>query len=287
MWLKDWSFPDTLDAVAGVLGLSASAPKPEKTKPVNQVQPKVVNDKWVSALLRGIWKQSLPLSHDDSETARLYLKGRGLDESLIRHSSLRFHPELEYRDENNVVTGKHPVLLALVEKDGKPVTLHRTYLTSNGRKAAVECPKKIMLSVNNIQLGGSYVRLGNPGRVLYVAEGLETALAVAEATGMATWALISATWMTSFVVPDGVEKLVIWADKDRPDKQEVEAGLKYSLMLAEKTASQGIEVRINLPREPIPNDKKNIDWLDVLNMGNLNAFAYQTLPGLLCTRRVL
>ena len=62
---------------------------------------------------------------------------------------VRFHPALGYwqrndRDEAELI-GRFPAMVALVTAaDGMPVTVHRTYLTADGRKAPVTEPKKLM-----------------------------------------------------------------------------------------------------------------------------------------------
>lgn len=277
MWLRGWSFPEALSAVADVLGISSSfrhakpAVKKQPQSQFDQSKSFVNNDK-LKLLLRSVWQESTSIHHPDAEPVRVYLQSRGLDGWLPNWSNLRFHPKMQYRNEDNQVVGYFPAMLALVEKDNQAVTIHRTFLTDDGRKAPVDSPKKLMPIPADRLIVGSGIRLGNPGRVLSVTEGIETALAVIEATGMVTWPLISATLMSHFVIPQGVEKLIIWSDLDRSL-----AGTFAAQKLAERAKTQGIQVEIREPSGPLPIDAKSIDWLDVLNQSGPNAFVFRSV----------
>ena len=276
MWLRGWSFPEALSAVAEVLGISTTGSRSSK----RIVQRKThfdqsnssVNDDKIKSLLRTVWQESKSIHHPDAEPVRLYLQSRGLDGWLPDWPSLRFHPKMQYRNEDSQVVGYFPAMLALVEKDNQAITIHRTFLTDDGRKAPVESPKKLMPVPSNRLIVGSGIRLGNPGRVLSVTEGIETALAVIEATGMVTWPLISSTLMSHFIIPQGVEKLIILSDLDRSF-----AGSFAAQKLAERAKTQGIQVEIREPQGPLPIDAKSIDWLDVLNQYGPNAFAFRSV----------
>lgn len=276
MWLKDWSFPDALTAVANVLGISTGKvqqkPVVARKLVLTKSKPKpIVEDEKLKARLRTVWQASKSLRDQEAEPVRLYLRSRGLEDWLPDWPSLRFHPSMQYRDEYGNVIGYFPAMLALVENGNDLITIHRTFLTADGRKAPVDSPKKPMPAPSDRQIVGSAIRLGKPGRVLQVTEGLETALAVIEATGMVTWPLISATLMPNFLIPEGIEKLVIWSDLDRS-----QAGMIAATKLAEHAKAKGIEALIHEPKVPIPDNAKSIDWLDVLNQQGPNAFAVRT-----------
>lgn len=275
MWLKDWSFPEALSAVANELGISTDSnhKKPiVKRKPVAFDNSKSsVDDDKLKAILRIVWQESKPISHPDAEPVRIYLQSRGLDSLIPDWPSIRYHPKMQYRNEDGKLIGHFPAMLALVEKENEAITIHRTFLTEDGRKALVDSPKKMMPAPSNKLVVGSAIRLGNPGRVLAVTEGIETALAVLEATGMVTWSLISATMMSQFLIPSGVEKLIIWSDLDRSF-----AGSFAAQKLAERAKAQGVEAVIREPKGPLPADVKSIDWLDVLNQQGPNAFALRS-----------
>jgi putative DNA primase/helicase len=86
--------------------------------------------------------------------------------------SLRYAASLRYHDD---VLSYHPAMVAIVtDAGGKPVNIHRTYLTRDGRKAGVPQPRKMM---PGSLPKGSAIGLAPPAGRLGIAEGIETALA--------------------------------------------------------------------------------------------------------------
>ena len=51
------------------------------------------------------------------------------------------------------------------------------------------------------------------------AKGIETALAIIEATGLPAWATGNAHLLETFVPPPGVSQVLVFSDKDRPSRQ--------------------------------------------------------------------
>ena len=282
MWLRDWSFPDALSAVADTNGVSADIrhqkPVIVVREPVFTTSKSPVDNDRIKAALRTVWQESKSIRHPEAEPVRLYLQSRGLDSFIPDWPSIRFHPKMPYRDEDGKLIGHFPAMLALVEKGNEAITIHRTFLTNDGRKAPVDFPKKMMPAPSNKLVVGSAIRLENPGRVLSVTEGIETALAVIEATGMVTWPLISSTLMATFIIPSGVEKLIIWADLDRLNLVTgYRPGSEAARKLAARANAQGVDVVIREPNGPLPDNVKGIDWLDVFNQQGANAFALRSL----------
>jgi putative DNA primase/helicase len=277
MWLRQWSFPETLAAVATRLALN----KDGVHRPIvlNQRALAVCHkqdDQCLLATLRKLWRESKPITHPSAEPVKLYLRSRGLGDSIGNWTSLRFHPAMQYRNEDGKLMGYYPALLALVAHDGKPVTLHRTFLTSDGKKAPFEFPKKMMGVPSDRPASGAAIRLGIPGRVLSVTEGIENALAITEATAMVTWPLLSASMMPAFTAPSGVEKLIIWADLDRTNVKGQNPGLDAARLLADRSIANGLAVEIRMPEGPIPECAKGVDWLDVYNNKGPNAFSVRS-----------
>lgn len=204
--------------------------------------------------LEKVWIEALPLGTPATEVGLAYLRHRGLDPERIlpELDKLRFHPALPYR-EGKEVKGHYPALLARVEHpEHGLVALHRTYLAPDGRgKAPVESPKKLTRAVLEGGTMGAAVRLYPPGDTLALAEGLETALAVRQASGLPTWAAVSAGGMEAFQPPEGVERVVIAADHDS-------RGIEAAHTLGERLLRQGLWVRILVP--PV----RDWDWLDAL-----------------------
>jgi putative DNA primase/helicase len=192
-----------------------------------------------------------------------YLLGtRGLELSEIPRA-IKIHPRLGYyerdkKGEKMVKVGEYPAMIAVISgPDGTPVSLHRTYLTMSGQKAPVTEPKKVMSILKGDGKHGGAIRLYPAGKVLAVAEGIETALAVHLLTGYPVWATISASWMKSLVIPSYVEKVLIFADNDAPDKQGVRAGQESAAALKSRLEGEGKEVSVILPK------REGTDFADV------------------------
>ena len=104
-------------------------------------------------------------------------------------------------------------MLAMVrDGDGKPVTLHRTFLRPDGSgKAEMRSPRKLMPGPVP---AGSAIRLGPVREVLGIAEGIETALAASMMFKMPVWSVINAAGMSSWSPPEGVSEVHIFGDCD-------------------------------------------------------------------------
>ena len=138
---------------------------------------------------------------------RLYLRSRGLSPT----NAIRFHPALDCYE-----SGRHHVFPAMAavfhSVDGRPLSLHVTYLTADGRKAPVEAVRKIMPPIE--PLAGSAIRLFPLVEHIGIAEGIETALAVHRDLGIPCWSAANAGLLEKFAPPEGVKAVSIFADND-------------------------------------------------------------------------
>jgi len=272
MWLQGWSFREVLSAVAQVVGLTAEgAPRTTwafspRPRPTPQERQSLI------AALNRVWTASLDPTDRRAGPLRAYLSRRGLSGAKLDAEVVRFHPALGYwqrteHDERTLV-GRFPALLALVtSSDGTPVTLHRTYLTADGRKAPVAAPKKLMGYPGDRLVGGA-IRLFPAAPVLGVAEGIETALAVHRRTMMPVWSAVSAGLLARLEPPAETSLLVVWADRDRSG-----AGEAAAMSLRARLLKRGISVAVHLPPEPVPASAKSLDWADVWGRGPERAAA--------------
>jgi putative DNA primase/helicase len=262
MWVNRWSFPEALRAVAYELGLAdGSRPAPRDSTNPHPRRPERDRESAMEALNR-VWAKSIDPADRLAEPLRAYLRRRGLFGVRLDGEVVRFHPDLGYWQRNDhdefELVGRYPAMVALVtDTDGVPVTVHRTYLTSDGRKAPVAEPKKLMAYPGDRLVGGA-IRLFPPTPALGVAEGIETALAVYRRTGMPVWSTVSAGLLARFEPPAGTSLVVVWADRDRSG-----AGEAAALTLRERLLRRGISVAVHLPPGPIPAGAKGIDWADV------------------------
>lgn len=134
----------------------------------------------------------------------IYLHNRGIDPSSKAVQN-------NIRESVSFMEGeKRPVMLAAVRtEDGKLVTLHRTFLTKEGRKADLPTPKMLMKLPKGRSINGASVGFGETSRsIVAVTEGIETALSVAQGTGYPCFAAISAQWSDLFQRPEDCKSCV-------------------------------------------------------------------------------
>lgn len=136
-----------------------------------------------------------------------YLAARKLH--LSPPPTLRFHAGLRHP------TGSvWPAMVALVTRgvDDTPLAVHRTFIARDGSDKAPVDPQKMMLG----PCRGGVVRLGIPGDVLMIGEGIETCLAVMQATGKPVWAALSTSGLRALDLPGDVRNVIVLADGDDP-----------------------------------------------------------------------
>jgi putative DNA primase/helicase len=149
-----------------------------------------------------IWGETVQAGGTPCE---IYLGSRGLH--VPTSNVLRFHNGLKHPS-----GGFWPAMVAMVTRghDGVPLAIHRTFLARDGGgKASLE-PSKMMLG----PCRGGAVRLGDPGDMLMVGEGIETCLAAMLASGHPAWAALSTSGLRALDLPDHVRKVIVLADGD-------------------------------------------------------------------------
>jgi putative DNA primase/helicase len=190
-------------------------------------------------ILNRIWFDATPVQPGD--LVATYLRNRGL---TVIPEGLRYHPSCLHTGNNR----RYPAMIArMVDVTGKPIGIHRTYL-EKGQKAKIEDNKKTLTKESK---EGWQIRLFQAGKILGVAEGIETAIACKEFFRVPTWATGNATQMEKFEPPPGVERLLIFGDCDKSY-----TGQKAAYLLANKLVNKmSVDVKI-------PADMG--DWLDVM-----------------------
>lgn len=175
-----------------------------------------------------IWRESQP---GPGTLLECYLRARGI--TIPVPPSLRFHPALKHAPSGELF----PAMVAGVQgPDRRIVGIHRTFLQADGKAKAPVEPPKMMLGL----CAGGCVRLGPVGDELHIAEGIESALAAMQATGVPTWASLSTSGLRSLVLPSKVRTAIILADGDRP-------GLAAADATARRWVAEGRRVRIAKP----------------------------------------
>src|SRR5262249_1509111 len=133
-----------------------------------------------------------------------------------------------------------PTMLARIDNiDGEFIGAHRTFLRLDGSgKADIE-PAKAMLG----RAASGAVRLALASETLMIGEGIETCLAAMEATGLPTWAALSASGIARLVLSPIVRRVVVLADHDRSG-----TGQRAARAAAQRWLAEGRQVRIAMPR---------------------------------------
>jgi hypothetical protein len=204
-----------------------------------KAQPSETSQKhqWVERL----WNESRPAQGTVIET---YLKSRGL--SGKTPPSIRFLPQALHTP----TQARWPVMLTAVKtSEGALCGIHRTFLDPQGRGKAPITPNKMSLGV----LQGAAAQLfpvGPQGHLL-IAEGIENALTLYEATGKPVWAGLSAGGLMQMVLPDCIKSITLCPDYDS-------VGLKAAEVAAYRWVAKGRSVFV---AKPLLNGK---DWNEVL-----------------------
>lgn len=224
-----WSFGQAareVDRIVGTVQLGAIIPARTEASKIQA--------------LRAAWGESRMVTKGDP--VWLYLNRRtGIE---VVPADLRFHPGLTHSE-----GGKHPVMLAKLRyPDNTGASIHRTYLTDDGQKAAVENAKKLMPGK---QLQTAAVRLGPVERHMGIGEGIETALAASRRFQVPVWAATSATLLECWVPPSGAEKILIAGDNDASW-----TGQAAAFALARRLDREGYAVEVLIP------STKDRDWAD-------------------------
>jgi hypothetical protein len=184
---------------------SRDAAPARRCEPVEHIEP----DPKALAL----WRSGEPIV---DTLAHRYLRSRGL--SIDPPPSLRFLPAAEYLPRIFL-----PALIAgLQAPDRRVIAAQVTFLDPRGdRKAQGATPRRTVGKMH-----GAAVRLGPAGDVLGIAEGIETALAAMQLTGVPCWACLGSQRMARVVIPDGVRELHVFADNDEPGRLAAEQTAK-------------------------------------------------------------
>ena len=173
------------------------------------------------------------------------LGGAAVDYLHARHcvvppddGDLRWHPKLRHPGGYS-----GPALVGLVTDvlTGDAISLHRTWIRSNGEKADVD-PPRLFLKGHTTARG--VIRLWSDEAVatcLSIGEGIETCLAAAHGA-TPIWSCLSAGTMEKFPILAGIGSLIIFADYD-------DRGLRAANACASRWASMA-EITIVRPDMP-------------------------------------
>ena len=222
-----WEFREAAKQIDTVIGsASAHAPKRERS------------DREKRDAMSRLWRSSKAIEADDP-VGRYLARRVGLTSFP---SCLRTAFHARYQSDP---PSFHPAMIAMVTgPDGRPSTLHRTYLTADGRKASVDAPRRLM---PGIVAKGAAIRLAPAGDALGIAEGIETALSATALFGVPCWAAVNAGMLAAWQPPPEVRRIPIFGDNDASY-----TGQAAAYALARRLRSEGFIVEVEVPAEPEP-----------------------------------
>ena len=171
-----------------------------------------------------IWRRAVPAPGTLVET---YLRARGITVPIP--PSIRYLAAAMHKPTGLIL----PAMVAGVQgPDGKVKAVHRTFLSRNGAtKASVGDPRMSLGPV-----AGGAVRLARANGRLAISEGIETGLSILQATGVPTWAALSATNMANVILPPDIRDVILGPDGD-------EAGEIGARQAAKRFIEEGRAVR--------------------------------------------
>ena len=217
-WAREWLG----DPRAAICPPSApNPPRPAASPPIGE---------WSLQTASDLWRNALPARGTLAET---YLAARGL--ALPDDSPLRFHPSA-WRNRDCGPPGPAMLALMTAPETGAAVGVHCTYIAPGGAGKALGGRPRMMFGRAGV------IRLAPiEGATLGIAEGIETALAVAQRAGwVPIWGATSAGGIARFPVIAGVESLTVFADADPP-------GMTAARQAAQRWGEAGRMARICAP----------------------------------------
>lgn len=237
--LFGWDFKQAVAEVAKVIGAVGYD---------NDVK-KVVSKERASANIKKVVDDSEHIGREVQD----YLGGRGIQ---------KIPPSIrEVRTSYAIGQTMTAMVARIRNQSGHAISAHLTYI-KDGKPAQFEGSNKIVMTPITETIKGGAIRLRPPrDGILGIAEGIETALSAFELFAVPTWAVISSAGMENFEWPDGIRKLVIFADNDAKF-----GGQKAAYVLAHRIAVSKrpiVDVTVELPTIV------GLDWNDIAYNRNL------------------
>lgn len=229
--VKGWDFATAAREVDRVVGIVRAEPIRRERSPEQRRRS-----------LIDLWQSARRVTVGDPVSAYLDHRRVGLPQNV---DAIRYAPTCPCPGGS-----QRPAMIARVTgPDGKGATIHRTFLTPQGRKAEMDQPRATMPGTIP---DGAAIRLSMHGDRLGIAEGIETALAATARFGVPVWAAINATMLAKWTPPEGVTQVVVFADNDATF-----TGQEAAYSLAKRLAIKlGIQVDVRMP------GRVGADWAD-------------------------
>jgi len=240
IWQMDCSFADALSWAKNWLGGDLAALPPPKPRPASH--PKEESDEERIAAARKIENRS---EHAFATPAESYLRRRGITRFLP--SDIRYLAA--WRD--------LPSRMISVSRNlaGEIQAVQSVYITADGRRAGYNDDKK---KTRGAPKGAAVMFTGLPGRPVVLAEGVETALSIWQATGYPTLATLGLSNMGEAPVPPG-RRAIVASDRN-PAGSPAEAATQRAV---DRLLERGFRVFLAIP--PIETEKADFNNVLILS----------------------
>jgi phage/plasmid primase-like uncharacterized protein len=261
-WIENVSKSQAMDIIVQICGGDLSSVTAQQASDIRAkfLAQALISDEESAKRKRQIDKVWSGVKSPFDSPVETYLRSRGIQGDPASWNNLFFHEQLSYKEDDQSPWTKHPGMLAIVrDKEGKPLTLHRTFLADDGKgKAQVSRQKMLMAQPRDLR--GACIQLDRPvqtpaGKLIGIAEGIETALSIREATGCPMWVGISDRIMEQVHFPDDVKIIIVWADIEPSG-----AGLRAAETLRSIWEPKGVMVIVEAPHFM---ERAKVDWNDV------------------------
>lgn len=143
---------------------------------------------------------------------------------------------------------------------GSPIACHRTFLHEDGRRLDdPTLPRDLRISPTKFLLGPAghgAIRLGVDSESIAIAEGIESSLGLADATGLVAWSALSALNMEALTIPTWVQRVVIGPDtgdkplKGRTNGVGIESAMKLRQRLLDDAKRRRVAIDVSLMSPP-------------------------------------
>ncbi len=246
MVVRGWTFQQTLNAVAGVLGIASgiSSRTPLSVTRHHRPADEPVFDERKARNIDRLWNEAHAVSPGDP--VDLYLRRTRNINLRTTPGDLRYHPNLLLSDDMSFRPG---MVAAIRNQEGALVSVHRTYLTMEGKAICDNEGEKIKRPMPSPLPGitrGAVVRLFEPAELLGIGEGIETCLKAHILFRVPVWSGLNANGLVAAILPNVAREVWIFADNDR---DKADTGHVASRSLARRLTKEGRHVRVIEPAE--------------------------------------
>ncbi|NIE81896.1 MULTISPECIES: toprim domain-containing protein [unclassified Burkholderia] len=216
--------------------------------------------------LQAAWDGAAPVAADSAVWRYLSSRIPGLQVDWIGRD-VRCHPGMPYIDAFGMKQGTFPVMLQRARsREGKPMRIHRTYLTREGEKVPFLTKKgtsraKLEMSAPTGSFGASVLLNTRRSRTLALVEGAETGFAVVASfeNRIEVRCLLNCGGLEhADITWDDYDHVIIYADRDKLDQRRgYRPGEHHANVLAERIRKGGKRVSI------VKSVVEGVDFCDV------------------------